>query len=98
MLRGLNDTRVPGLIAIGSFWVTGVAVGTVAGLSFGWGPSGVWGGLLITLSVAALLPTHRMNRALRRVRDGGNILVVGHINLGAGRRLRYAGDDDPVAT
>ena len=76
VLRGLNDTRVPGLIAIGSFWVTGVAVGTVAGLSFGWGPSGVWGGLLIGLSVAALLLTHRMNRALRRVRDGGNILVA----------------------
>ena len=76
VLRGLNDTRVPGLIAIGSFWITGVAVGTVAGLTFDWGPSGVWGGLLVGLSVAALLLTYRMKRAIRRVQGGGAILVA----------------------
>ena len=76
VLRGLNDTRVPGLIAIGSFWITGVAVGTVAGLTFDWGPSGIWGGLLVGLSVAALLLTYRMKRAIRRVQGGGAILVA----------------------
>ena len=76
ILRGLNDTRAPGMIAIGSFWITGVAVGTLAGHQFALGPSGVWGGLLIGLSVAALLLTFRMRRALRRVRDGGRILVA----------------------
>jgi Na+-driven multidrug efflux pump len=42
----------------------------------GWGPSGVWSGLLIGLSVAALLLTYRAIRALRRVRDGGTILMA----------------------
>ena len=41
VLRGLNDTRVPGMIAIGRFWITVVATGMVAGLTFGWGPSGI---------------------------------------------------------
>ena len=76
VLRGLNDTRIPGMIAITSFWVTGVAVGAIVGLVMGWGPSGVWSGLLIGLSVAALLLTYRAIRALRRVRDGGTILVA----------------------
>ena len=76
VLRGLNDTRVPGMMAIASFWITGVAVGAIVGLSMGWGPSGVWGGLLIGLSVAALLLTYRMVRALRRVREGGRILLA----------------------
>ena len=76
VLRGLNDTRIPGMIAITSFWVTGVAVGAIVGLVMGWGPSGVWSGLLIGLSVAALLLTHRAIRALRRVRDGGTILMA----------------------
>ena len=76
VLRGLNDTRIPGMIAITSFWVTGVAVGAIVGLVMGWGPSGVWSGLLIGLSVAALLLTYRAIRALRRVRDGGTILMA----------------------
>ncbi|MGC6452662.1 MAG: MATE family efflux transporter [Candidatus Puniceispirillaceae bacterium] len=76
VLRGLNDTRMPGLIAIASFWITGVAVGAIAGLSAGWGPSGVWGGLLIGLSIAALLLTLRMKRALHRIKEGGTILVA----------------------
>ena len=71
VLRGLNDTRVPGMIAIGSFWITGVAVGTVAGLIFDLGPGGVWSGLLIGLSVAALLLTQRMNGP-----SGGCVMVA----------------------
>jgi len=76
VLRGLNDTRIPGLMAIASFWISGVAAGAVAGFTFGYGPSGVWCGLLLGLSVAAVLLTMRMQRALRRVREGGRILLA----------------------
>ncbi len=76
VLRGLNDTRIPGLVAIASFWVPGVAAGALAGLTLGLGPSGVWGGLLLGLSVAAVLLTIRMRQALRRVREGGRILLA----------------------
>ena len=37
---------------------------------------GVWGGLLLGLSVASLILTMRMMRAMRRIRDGGRILLA----------------------
>ena len=76
VLRGLNDTRIPGMMAIASFWITGVAAGAVAGFTLGFGPSGVWGGLLLGLTVAAILLSLRMQRALRRIRGGGQILLA----------------------
>jgi MATE family multidrug resistance protein len=76
ILRGLNDTRVPGTIAIASFWITGVGAGAVFGFTFGMGPTGVWGGLALGLTVAAIILSLRMRRAMRRVRDGGQILAA----------------------
>ena len=76
VLRGVNDTRVPAIVAITSFWVSGVAVGALAGFSLGFGPTGVWGGLLLGLSVASLILTVRMLRMMRRIRDGGRILLA----------------------
>ena len=76
VLRGLNDTRTPGMIAIASFWITGVGVGAVFGFGFGWGPTGVWAGLLVGLSVAAVALSVRMWHAVGRVRDGGAILAA----------------------
>ena len=74
VLRGVNDTRLPGLIAIASFWIPGIALGAVLGFAFEWGAVGVWSGLAIGLSVAAMLLTSRMMLALRRIRAGGHIL------------------------
>ena len=76
VLRGLNDTRTPGMIAIASFWITGVGVGALFGFAFGWGPTGVWAGLLVGLTVAAVALSIRMWRAVGRVRDGGAILAA----------------------
>ena len=76
ILRGVNDTRIPAIVAICSFWISGVAVGALAGFFLGLGPTGVWGGLLLGLSVASLILTMRMLRAMRRIRDGGRILLA----------------------
>ncbi len=75
-LRGLNNTRIPAIAAITSFWISGVAVGALTGFSVGFGPTDVWGGLLFGLSVAPLILTMRIMRAMRRVRDGGRILLA----------------------
>jgi Na+-driven multidrug efflux pump len=48
----------------------------VFGFTFDLGPTGVWGGLALGLTVAALLLSLRMQRAMRRVRDGGPILAA----------------------
>ena len=76
VLRGVNDTRIPAIVAITSFWISGVAVGALAGFSLGFGPTGVWGGLLLGLSVASLILTMRMIRTMRRIRDGGRIMLA----------------------
>lgn len=55
VLRGIQDTRVPMLIALFGYWVVGF--GTSALLAFGlkWGGVGVWCGLLAGLAAASVL-------------------------------------------
>ena len=72
----MNDTRAPAIVAITSFWILGVAVGALAGFSLGFSPTGVWGGLLLGLSVASLILTMRIMRAMLRIREGGRILLA----------------------
>jgi MATE family multidrug resistance protein len=59
-LRGLQDTRVPLLIAAFAYWGVGMPLGAVLGLGLGdWvpaqGPWGMWLGLTAGLTVAAVL-------------------------------------------
>ena len=74
ILRGLNDTRIPAMLAIGSFWLFGVGGGLLLGFTYGLGPVGVWAGLLIGLAASALTLTWRMQRGLDRMNAGGRIL------------------------
>ncbi len=74
ILRGLNDTRIPALLAIGSFWLFGIGGGTLMGFTLGMGPVGVWAGLLFGLTASALTLTWRMQRGLNRMKAGGQIL------------------------
>ncbi|NEM97806.1 MATE family efflux transporter [Pontibacter burrus] len=54
-LRGLEDVRIPGLISLVAYWVIGLPVGYLLAFKLGFGVSGVWMGLVIGLSIAALL-------------------------------------------
>ena len=59
-LRGLQDTRVPLVLAAVSYWGIGMPLGAVLGLGVGgWvapqGPTGMWVGLIAGLAVAAVL-------------------------------------------
>ena len=64
-LRGLNDTRIPLLIAAFSFWVVGFSASYHLGFTLGHGAIGVWIGLSIGTSVYAALLLWRF-RALAR--------------------------------
>lgn len=66
-LRGLKDARVPMLIALFSYWAIGLPVGWWLAFRAGVGGIGIWWGLAIGLTVAALLMTARMVRQARRV-------------------------------
>jgi len=62
-LRGLKDTRVPMFLAALAYWGIGMPLGAYLGLVLGWGPRGMWIGLIAGLSVAAFLLARRFLRS-----------------------------------
>ena len=61
-LRGLKDTRVPMLLALIAYWLIGIPLGGWLALGAGLGPKGMWIGLIVGLTVAALLLAARFLR------------------------------------
>ncbi len=59
-LRGLKDTRVPMFIAMFSYWGLGMPLGAGLGLGLGMGPQGMWLGLILGLTAAAILMAWRL--------------------------------------
>lgn len=64
-LRGLKDTTVPMVITFFSYWVIGLPLAYGLGISQSQGPKGLWTGLIIGLTVAAVLLSLRFHRATR---------------------------------
>jgi multidrug resistance protein, MATE family len=58
-LRGLKDTRVPMIIGTTAYLLIGLGTGYVAAFVVGWGAPGLWWGLVLGLSSAAVLLTWR---------------------------------------
>lgn len=54
LLRGMHDTRVPMIMAAVSYWGIGMPAGYVLGFPLGLGGGGLWLGLVIGLTVAAV--------------------------------------------
>lgn len=65
LLRGLQDTRMPMIYAIVSYWGVGLPAGYALAFPLGLGGQGIWLGLALGLAVAAAL---MMTRFWRRVR------------------------------
>jgi MATE family multidrug resistance protein len=66
-LRGLRDTRVPMVLAAISYWGIGMPLGAGLGLGLGYGPRGMWIGLTVGLTAAAVLMGLRLRRSSRRL-------------------------------
>ncbi len=72
LLRGVQDTRRPMLIAAVSYWGIGMPVSYGLGFGLGWGGVGVWIGLAIGLATAAILLSIRFwGPVLRRIEHDG---------------------------
>jgi len=65
-LRGLKDTRVPMFLVTFAYWGVGMPLGTGLAFWYGWGPYGMWAGMIAGLSVAAVLLGLRFLRSSQR--------------------------------
>lgn len=61
-LRGLKDTRVPMLLAAFGYWIAGIPLGAALAFAGGWGPAGLWVGLVLGLASVAVLLVWRWAR------------------------------------
>lgn len=59
LLRGVQDTRVPMIIASLSYWLVGMGSSYVLGITLGFGAVGVWLGLLLGLLCAGAFMSWR---------------------------------------
>jgi len=66
-LRGLKDTKVPFITNVFAYWGIGLPFAYILGLIYKIGPEGMWFGLIIGLSIAAVLHSWRFNIITRRL-------------------------------
>ncbi len=70
-LRGAGDTRIPVLINLFGYYLIGLPISLWLGFRQGWGPPGLWWGLVVGLMVVAVILVIRvrvrLGRALIRV-------------------------------
>ena len=65
VLRGAGDTRAPLVINIVGFWLVGLPVSLLLGFHFGFGPRGLWWGLVAGLGAVATILVSRVMWELR---------------------------------
>lgn len=61
ILRGITDMKIPTFFTLAAYWLAGLPAGYLLAFKFGMGVMGVWVGLLISLTVSALLMMIRFN-------------------------------------
>ena len=64
-LRGLQDVKIPSLLILGAYWAIALPLGYVLAFPLKMGPTGIWIGLFIglTLTAAAMIVRfHRLSR------------------------------------
>lgn len=66
-LRGMSDTRIPTLITFVSYWLLGLASAYLMGITLDMGALGVWYGLALGLTAAAILLFWRFELKSKRL-------------------------------
>jgi MATE family multidrug resistance protein len=65
-LRGLKDTRVPLVFMVLAYWITGIPLSYLLGIRMGHQGAGIWIGLIVGLSVAAIALMARFHLLTKR--------------------------------
>jgi MATE family multidrug resistance protein len=66
VLRGMEDVKVPTLVTLMAYWVLGLPLGYVLAFEFGMAEKGIWYGLLIGLSITAVMLFYRFHQLSKR--------------------------------
>lgn len=66
-LRGMKDVKMPTIITLIAYWAIGLPMSYIFAFVFGYGVSGVWYGLSLGLTLAAVLLFWRFNYVSKRV-------------------------------
>jgi multidrug resistance protein, MATE family len=61
ILRGITDMKIPTFITFAAYWLIGLPCGYLLAFKFNMGISGIWYGLLISLTASAALMMLRFN-------------------------------------
>jgi MATE family multidrug resistance protein len=76
LLRGVQDARIPMILAAVSYWVVGLPASYYLGFSLGLDGVGVWSGLVVGLALAATALLWRFWRvSLPRLAANGGVRV-----------------------
>ena len=75
ILRGMADVKIPTLITLVAYWGVGLPIAYLLAFPVGWGPQGVWVGLLISLTLAAVLLVRRFRRLSTRKNPANRVVV-----------------------
>lgn len=67
LLRGIQDTTVPMIMAAISYWGLGLSAAYLLGFTFGFGGPGVWAGLVAGLAAAGVMMMTRFWRRADRI-------------------------------
>ena len=68
VLRGIQDVKIIMPIAFTAYWLLNLPVGYLLAFTFGMGPTGMYVGYIVGLSVAAVLMIRRIRRRIRFLR------------------------------
>ncbi len=69
VLRGIGDVNVPTLITFISYWVVGIPLGYLLGITLGWGVNGIWYGLTVGLLTASIFLFIRFQKKTRHLEE-----------------------------
>jgi MATE family multidrug resistance protein len=72
-LRGLQDVKIPSLLIFVSYWIIALPLGYVLAFTLHLGPTGIWAGLLIGLTLTAGAMVYRFNRLSRAIGTAGGV-------------------------
>lgn len=65
-LRGIQDVKIPSLLIFVAYWILALPIGYLLAFRMGYGPEGIWLGLLIGLTLTAGFMVWRFNRLSQR--------------------------------